>query len=244
MKMPELAIEPKRRIETGYLDQGDVRRIPTNYQYSYGNYKVAKPSEAHSQKVITEDPSPKAARDKAVYFRAGKTDRGEQKFVFTANGDRITNQRRQQDVAAVVEHVQVPLRSPARLPIPRQAPRRTIALEAFAKHMKHLEYLVRVSTGERALISRQTALLARHAWRIIWLSSGGKIPIPAACTGPDGEMFYSWDRGRHHLELEIIPGQPSEFFYRDRETEQFWGEDYNVGDPLPDKVVEALPLFQ
>jgi hypothetical protein len=243
MKMPELAIEPTRRIETGYLDQGDVRRIPTIYQYGDGDYKVARPSETRSPKVVMEDPLLKAAKDKAVYFRTGKTDRGEQKFVFAPSGDRITQQHRQRDIAAIVEYVQVSLRNPARLPVPRQAPRRTAALEAFAKHMKHLEYLARVSTGESALISQQTALLARHAWRIIWLSSGGKIPVPAACTGPDGEMFYSWDRGRHHLELEIIPGQPSEFFYRDRDTEQFWGEDYNVGDPLPDKVVETLPLF-
>ena len=57
-------------------------------------------------------------------------------------------------------------------------------------------------------------------------------------------MFYSWDSGRHHLELEIIPGQPAEFFYRDRETEQFWGEDYTIGDRLPTRVVEKLSLFR
>jgi hypothetical protein len=57
-------------------------------------------------------------------------------------------------------------------------------------------------------------------------------------------MFYAWNCGRHHLELEIVPGRPAEFFYRDRETEEFWGEDYEVGAPLPAEVVSKLPLFQ
>jgi hypothetical protein len=56
-------------------------------------------------------------------------------------------------------------------------------------------------------------------------------------------MSYSWDRGRHHLELEITPGQPSVFFYRDRQTGTFWGDEYTVGDSLTDEVVQRLRLF-
>ncbi len=127
---------------------------------------------------------------------------------------------------------------------PEKNARKKAALNAFAKHMQHREYLKRVSTGERALITPQTASLALKAWRLLWMTSGGRLPVPAACTGPDGEMFYSWDCGRHHLELEIIPGQPAEFFYRDRETEYFWGEDYTIGDPLPAELVAKLPFFR
>jgi hypothetical protein len=114
----------------------------------------------------------------------------------------------------------------------------------FVKHLQHLDYLKRVSTeGNPPPITQETATLARKAWQAIWIASRFSMPVPAACTGPDGELFYSWDRGRHHLELEIIPGQPAEFFYRDRETEQFWGEDYNVGDRLPAEMVEKLKLL-
>ena len=56
-------------------------------------------------------------------------------------------------------------------------------------------------------------------------------------------MFYSWDKGRHHLELEIIPGKVAEFFYRDRETGTLWGEDYTIGDVLPSEGVDKLELF-
>jgi hypothetical protein len=119
-----------------------------------------------------------------------------------------------------------------------------LSAKSLAMDVKHQEFLNRVSTGDDPPITPETASLAAKAWHIIWLASEGKMPVPAACTGPDGEMFYSWDCGQHHLELEIIPGQPSEFFYRDRNTEQFWGDDYAIGDPLAAEVLQKLPLFR
>jgi hypothetical protein len=131
-----------------------------------------------------------------------------------------------------------------RTPSPEEIAKRTAALKALAKHRQHRDYLSRVSAGANASITPETAAKAMKAWNAIWAASGGLMPIPAACTGPDGEMFYSWDRGRHHLELEIIPGQPAEFFYRDRETEQLWAEDYIIGEPLPAEAIRKLQLFR
>ena len=131
----------------------------------------------------------------------------------------------------------------ARQPTPAPSPEWLASLKALAKHMEHMQYLARVSTGERTPITPETAELARNAWFQIWKASGSRISVPAACTGPDGEMFYSWDRGRHHLELEIIPGEPAEFFYRDRETEDYLGVDYTVGQPLPSGIAAKLGLF-
>lgn len=112
------------------------------------------------------------------------------------------------------------------------------------KHLEHLEFLREVSTkGANPPVERHTATLARRAWWAIWEATGFALPVPSACTGPDGQMFYSWDQGRHHLELEIIPGKPAEFFYRDRETGQFWGDDYTVGDALPTEVAQKLKYF-
>lgn len=68
------------------------------------------------------------------------------------------------------------------------------------------------------------------------------MPIPSAGTGPDGVMFYSWDKDQHHLEAEIFPDRDAEFFYRNRQTEDLWGEDY-AGGPLPDGLLEKLLLF-
>jgi hypothetical protein len=109
---------------------------------------------------------------------------------------------------------------------------------------EHLDYLKSVSTqGVHPLITRDTAKKARRAWWVAWEATGFALPIPAACTGPDGQLLYVWDRGRHHLELEIIPGQPAEWFYRDRQSGQLWGEDYRIGDPLPVGAVEKLRFF-
>jgi hypothetical protein len=116
--------------------------------------------------------------------------------------------------------------------------------KSFILHWEHKNFLTRVSTGERPPITRETASLATMAWHLIWKASDYTMPVPAACTGPDGKMFYSWDHGRHHLELEIIPGQDAEFFYRDRETGQLWGEDYRIGDPLPAEAVAKLRFFR
>ncbi len=146
----------------------------------------------------------------------------------------------------------VPRNVPLQPTIPQAAPihpqirtaRQELSAKAFTMHMEHLSFLKHVSTGERPSITPDTARSASMAWRLIWKASDYKMPVPAAGTGPDGEMFYAWNAGRYHLELEIIPGQPAEFFYRDRETGEFWGEDYEVGAPLPPKIVAKLGLFQ
>ena len=109
---------------------------------------------------------------------------------------------------------------------------------------EHLEYLKEVSTkGANPPITPETAALARKAWYAVWESTENALPIPAACTGPDGQMLYTWDRDRHHLELEIIPGQAAEFFYRDRTTGTLWGEDYVVGSELSAEAIQKLKLF-
>jgi len=118
-----------------------------------------------------------------------------------------------------------------------------LSAKAFTAHLEHLEFLNRVSTGDDATITPETALQAGEAWQQIWLASGGKIPVPSACTNADGKVFYSWDCGRYHLDLDIIPGEPAEFFFCNRETDEYWCEDYLIGTPLPREVVSKLDLF-
>ena len=151
-------------------------------------------------------------------------------------------------VAKKVWVIQIPAKQTPKIPKTAKVPPPVAGIPqppgvAFIKHGEHLAYLKRVSESDQPLISPQTAKMARIAWQMIWNASGFAMPVPAACTGPDGEMYYSWDRGRHHLELEIIPGQPAEFFYRNRETEELWGEDYNIGDPLSADAIQKLKLL-
>lgn len=107
---------------------------------------------------------------------------------------------------------------------------------------EHLSYLREVSRGEGKLISVQTARQAALAWLDCWEATGYAIPLPAACTGPDGQMQYTWDRDDYHLELNFSPSEAPSFFYRHRQTGELWMVDYTPGELGPD-VVEKLKLF-
>jgi len=112
-----------------------------------------------------------------------------------------------------------------------------------AKHEEHRRYLQRVSTeGKPPPITRATAKKSWNLWLSVRKAIGPFLPIPSAGTGPDGIMFYSWDKGDHHLEAEIFPDRDMEFFYRNRRTGELWGEDYAGGD-LPSGLLDKLSLF-
>jgi hypothetical protein len=108
--------------------------------------------------------------------------------------------------------------------------------------LEHFNYLVNVSKPEKELISRATAKLAAKMWIDCWSATGYALPVPAACTGPDGQMHYSWDREQHHLELEITLEEVPTFFYRNRETGELWMEEC-AADGLPAGAVQKLKLF-
>ena len=92
-------------------------------------------------------------------------------------------------------------------------------------------------------ISNDTGELAWTAWRILWEGMAKRLPVPDAAAGPNGELLYAWNEGEHHLELEIFPNAPAEFFYRNRSTGKLWERPYRVGDPVSMEVREHLSLF-
>lgn len=113
----------------------------------------------------------------------------------------------------------------------------------LTKHQEHRRYLQRVSSeGVPSLISQATAKKSWNLWLAVRKATGNLMPIPSAGTGPDGVMYYSWDREEHHLEAEIYPDQNSEFFYRNRQTGELWGEYYSDG-ALPVELLSKLSLF-
>lgn len=125
---------------------------------------------------------------------------------------------------------------------PDAAPRRPSA-EQQAKHQEHREYLQRVATERKPpLITQATAKKSWDLWLAVRKATGYSMAVPSAGTGPDGVMFYSWDKGEHHLEAEIFPDRDVEFFYRNRRTGELWGEDY-AGRRVPDGLTEKLLLF-
>lgn len=93
------------------------------------------------------------------------------------------------------------------------------------------------------LINQWVASLALASWLDLRAISGRMLPVPDACPGPDGQLLFAWDEGDHHLELEIFPESASEFFYRNRSTDELWGEEYELHMPVTPSALNKLSLF-
>lgn len=104
-----------------------------------------------------------------------------------------------------------------------------------------LEYLRRAA-AERA-ISWDTATQAWNIWLRLNEIVSERLSVPDAAPALGGQLIYTWDRGEHHLEVEIFPDAPSEFFYLNRETDEDWAADYIIGNAFPGELIEKLQLF-
>jgi hypothetical protein len=96
---------------------------------------------------------------------------------------------------------------------------------------------------DQELITPRVARLAWNAWTALSNSAGNALLVPDACPGPDGELLYTWDRGEHHLELEIFAESPAEFFYENDASGEVGEAAFVVGESVPAEVVPRLRLF-
>lgn len=92
----------------------------------------------------------------------------------------------------------------------------------------------------RGVLSQLVANNAEQLWRLL-RSLASNAAIPEAAVTDDGGLFMSWDRGVHHLEVEILPEGKYEWFYRNRQTDSFGG-DYNY--PASALAPELLAQFR
>jgi hypothetical protein len=98
-------------------------------------------------------------------------------------------------------------------------------------------YLGRIAqTGE---IAAHTATLALQVWNDLHKATSS-LPVPDAAPGPDRQLLYTWNQGEHHLEFEIFPAEPAEFFYLNRATHISWEESYVIGSTLSDAILKHL----
>jgi hypothetical protein len=107
------------------------------------------------------------------------------------------------------------------------------------EHCLYLERIVR--EGE---ISPQLSRAAWNALEDIRDIVGPNLEVPDAIPGVDGKLFYTWKRGNHYLELEMLPDGSGEFFYRNTDDGETWTEGYKLGGTLPLRPTDKLQLFQ
>lgn len=95
-------------------------------------------------------------------------------------------------------------------------------------------------------LSRETGLprvfedLVIEFWDQLTEKTHRVVPIPVAGPTPQDSFMLSWNRGRHHFEVEVFSEGRFEWFYRDRKTDQFEGAE----GISPEAVVAARNYLQ
>lgn len=104
--------------------------------------------------------------------------------------------------------------------------------EAWLKYLRSLR--------ANGVISQFVANNTERIWRRL-KPLASNVAVPDAAVTESGGLFMSWDRGVHHLEIEILPEGRYEWFYRNRHTDVFAG-DYNY--PATVLAPELLAQFR
>lgn len=107
---------------------------------------------------------------------------------------------------------------------------------------EHIDWLFEMHS--QGTIDSEMHARALLLWFILRDKSKQRIKIPASAAGPDGGIFYSWNKGIHHLEAELNTGnQAVELYYRNRETNQSVLYDYILGSKIPEDFQEYFEIF-
>ncbi len=103
---------------------------------------------------------------------------------------------------------------------------RPVLVYSNPKPARDTEWLSYVrSLAANRVVPQIVATNAEQMWRRL-RPLALDIAIPDAAVTDSGTLFISWDRGVHHLEIELLPNGRYEWFYRNRDTDNVGGE-YN-----------------
>jgi plasmid stabilization system protein ParE len=103
-------------------------------------------------------------------------------------------------------------------------------------------YLASLAEPEGPL-SPEHASHVQRFWRNLRASAHGPLQVPQA--GPtDGPGFLLvWDRHRHHLEIEIFEDGNYDWFYRDRDSESYQGDEGLEASARARELLKHLRFF-
>jgi hypothetical protein len=66
------------------------------------------------------------------------------------------------------------------------------------------------------------------------------FPLPHAGPTPDGNFQLVWDRGIHHLDVDVYSDGMFEWFYTNRETKEFFGNENCLSGSMPAEFSQCL----
>ena len=87
------------------------------------------------------------------------------------------------------------------------------------------------------------ASVVQATWSKVEGRSPGFLPAPLVDERDEGGVLLSWDKGIHHLDVEITAEGALDFFYLNRVTDEKWDIEAMATDVIPEKVMEAFDRF-
>lgn len=106
------------------------------------------------------------------------------------------------------------------------------------KELEHVNFLLAMKE-----VFPKTAAVTFQTFWVLWAESNFRLLMPATNYCHDGLILQLWDKGIHHLELEVCPKEGISFFYRNRKEETCWYIEYLPGQQFPNYLLDILPHF-
>ena len=100
-------------------------------------------------------------------------------------------------------------------------------------------------TGETEF-SERVLNLSWSVWErltSLFQARGQWLEVPDACPGSKNNFMYTWSKSEHYLECEIFGAGEIEFFYRNRNTGEVWGEDTTLDQGFSGDILDKASLF-
>lgn len=103
-----------------------------------------------------------------------------------------------------------------------------------------------VREARDATFSERVLNLSWSVWEALksrFEAQGLCLEVPDACPGSRDNFMYTWSKSEHYLECEIFATGEVEFFYRNRNTGEVWGEDTTLEQGFSADILDKASLF-
>ncbi|WP_293156983.1 MULTISPECIES: hypothetical protein [unclassified Microcoleus] len=103
-----------------------------------------------------------------------------------------------------------------------------------------------VREARDANFSERVLNLSWYVWnalKSLFEATGRCLEVPDACPGSKDNFMYTWSESEHYLECEIFATGEIEFFYRNRQTGEVWGEDTTLEQGFSADILEKASFF-
>lgn len=77
----------------------------------------------------------------------------------------------------------------------------------------------------------------------LFRSKGLCLEVPDACPGQRNNFMFTWSKADHYLECEVFSSGEVEFFYRNRNNGEVWGEDTTLEQGFSTTIFDKVALF-